>query len=200
MKKVLLTLSAVLMIGVTASAYSTVSAVSVEEPSTLEYKDETSLVDSDYYDDYTYYESDSDYDRDMSDEEIATFIGVFVVYGTIILIVLIPLYIYNGFAQTAIAKKLQHENPVWAWIPVMNLIQIFQMAELSPWLILLLLIPILGAFALLGFMIYAYWKIAEKLEFPGWIALFILINPLNLVVLGILAWGNPDMFKSSAKE
>ena len=176
MKKALLTLSAVLMLGITASAYSNVLAVSTNKMTYDEYEDS--------FDDYDYHGYDKnsyDYDSDLSDDDMTALIGFIVIYGIIILLIIIPLYIYNGFVQTAIAKKLHHKKPVWAWIPFLNIIQLFQMAELSPWLSLTILIPFLG----IGIFIYAYWKIAERLGFPGWITLFMLINPIYALVITV---------------
>jgi len=67
-----------------------------------------------------------------------------------------------------------------------------KMAGLPGWYtlaVLLPIIPVLGAVALAAAFVYFWWKIAEKLGKPGWWGILMIITPVNLVMIGIMAWG-----------
>lgn len=110
----------------------------------------------------------------------------------IALLIAIPLYIYSAWALMTIAKKTNTANAWLAWIPIANLYLMTQIAQVPWWTMLVILIawiPILGSLALLGVMIWWWWKICEKRNFPGWWSLLITFIPIvNLVMLGIVAW------------
>jgi hypothetical protein len=38
-------------------------------------------------------------------------------------------------------------------------------------------------------MIYFWWKIAEAVKRPGWWGILLIIPIVNLVVIGLMAWG-----------
>ena len=107
------------------------------------------------------------------------------------LIVALVLYIYMALALMTIAKKTNTE-PAWlAWIPIANVWLMIKIAGLQWWWIFLLLLPIvpvIGAIAMYAAVIYIWWRIAEARKFPGWFALLMLIPLVNLVIVGIIAW------------
>src|SRR3989338_3295810 len=108
------------------------------------------------------------------------------------LIIGIALYIYFAFALMAIAKKTNTPNGWLAFIPIANVYLMTQIAKLPGWYtlaILLPLIPAIGPVALMVVMAYFWWKICEQLGKPGWWGVLTLIPVVNLVIMGMLAWG-----------
>tara|TARA_Y100000310_G_C20695757_1_gene825583 strand:- start:4928 stop:5311 length:384 start_codon:yes stop_codon:yes gene_type:complete len=103
-----------------------------------------------------------------------------IITGLIFLIV----YIYIALALMTIAKKTNTENAWFAWIPILNLILMAKIAQMSAWLLLLILVPI----ANLIIIIMLWWKIAVRREFSGALSLLTLIPLINLIIIGILAW------------
>ena len=49
--------------------------------------------------------------------------------------------------------------------------------------------PAVGGLAVAAIMVFLWWKIAEVLKRPGWWGILMIIPIVNLVFMGILAWG-----------
>ena len=120
--------------------------------------------------------------------------GIFLTFGVI-------LYVYVSLTTYAIAKKLKHPMPWLAWIPIANNILLWQISDTPQWTVicyfaglLLAWVPILGwliSFVTLAIMIYWWWKVCEKLHWPNWWPIFIIIFlPVWLVFMGIMAWSD----------
>ncbi|MEK6889453.1 MAG: hypothetical protein AABW80_05095 [Nanoarchaeota archaeon] len=125
---------------------------------------------------------------------IATLIASFFV---LILLIGIALYIYTSLAFMSIAKRTKCKySPGIAWIPAVGPSLISSnIAKMHWWPILLLIgafIPFIGIIFSLVLVVYStiwMWKTFEALERPGWWAILSFIPVLNLVLLGIAAWG-----------
>jgi hypothetical protein len=103
----------------------------------------------------------------------------------------LALYIYVAVALMAIAKRTNTPNGWLAFIPIANIYLMTQIAGLSAWytlVILLPIIPLIGYIAMVIIMIYFWWKIAEAIKKPGWWSLLLLIPIVNFVIVGIMAW------------
>ncbi len=112
--------------------------------------------------------------------------------GTTSLIITIVMYIYFAIALMSIAKKTNTPNGWLAFIPIANVYLMTQIASLPAWYtlaILLPIIPLLGGLAMLVAMVYFWWKIAEAINKPGWWGILIIIPVVNLVIVGMMAWG-----------
>lgn len=106
------------------------------------------------------------------------------------LIIFVALYVYGALALMAIAKKTKTKNAWLAWIPIANFYLVTQMAKMNGlWTLILLaaLIPF-GNLVALGVTIWFFWIIAERIKYPGWTSLLLLIPVVNLVILGLWAW------------
>jgi len=107
-------------------------------------------------------------------------------------IFLIALYIYMALALSSIAKRTNTKDPWLAWIPIANIYLATQIAKVSGWFtlaILLPFIPVIGSIASIAILAWIWWKIAEIRKRPGWWGILIAIIPVvNLVLIGILAW------------
>lgn len=109
----------------------------------------------------------------------------------------IAVWVYLSFAYTAIGKKAKLKNPELAWIPVVGpLIVTSKAAKMHWWPILLLIgfwIPVLNSILYIVVTVFAtiwLWKTFELINKPGWWALLCLIPIVNLVLLGVAAWGD----------
>jgi hypothetical protein len=120
-------------------------------------------------------------------------IGGLLAVGIVFLVLVsIGTYVYNSLAWMTIAKKVKHKKPWLAWIPFANISMWLQMGGFHWALVFLILIPILGWIALLVLMIISHWRVFEKLKYPGWLSLSIIIPKvggiLYLIVIGFVAW------------
>ena len=110
----------------------------------------------------------------------------------VFLIIGLALYVYSALALMFIAKKTKTKNGWLAFIPIANFYLMTQMAGKPAWwtlAILLSFIPFVGGLAVTAVSIYLFWLIAEKIHKPGWWSLLLLIPVVNLVIMGIMAWG-----------
>jgi hypothetical protein len=137
--------------------------------------------EDDFWSDTTY---DYDTTTDLTGAEAAAAIGIIMgIWG----IIMLPLYIYFALTLMTIAKKLGLKNGWFAWIPILNVILMFQCAGLSPWLFLLIFVPLANIIIL----IYAYMKIAERRGFESWLGILMIVPIAQLIIPGYLAWGEP---------
>lgn len=119
-------------------------------------------------------------------------VPIFAAMGIMLFFFIIAVYIYGALALMKIAKKLKTE-PAWlAWIPIANFYLMVKMVKWPWWTffaIFLPIIPILGNLALIVVVVMIWWNIAEALKRPGWFGILMIVPIVNLVVLGIMAWG-----------
>jgi len=167
---------------------------------------ETDSVTTTYDDEYDYDTYDYGYDGSYTTGEYdpypvdtttgtlagmaaLLFSGVMLVFS---IVIGLGSYIYCSLALMKIAKRMDHENPWFAWIPILNLVLMFQLGEQNPVLLLLLLIPGVGAVVVGVLSIIALMKICEKRGYDKMLGLLSLIPVANYVLLGVLAWGKKE--------
>lgn len=101
--------------------------------------------------------------------------GMFMVY----FIVGIVAYVVSALALMTIAKKLgKTEKSWWAWIPILNLLLLAELAGHEAWMGLICLVPVVGGF----FGLYLFYKVCEARNKPGWMALLMLIPCVGFFV------------------
>jgi hypothetical protein len=114
-------------------------------------------------------------------------------------LVVAGLYVFHSLAWSAIAKKLKYKRPWLAWIPFANIAMIFQLGKFHWAWVFLLLIPFAGWIAVTVLAIISMWRIFEKLRWPGWFSLGVVIprigGILYLVAIGFVAWGENNFGK-----
>ena len=118
------------------------------------------------------------------------------------------IYVYRSLAFMYIGKKTGDNLAPLAWIPyVGNAIVAYRASGMHwwPWifvgLYLVIMFPamifealILQIIGVLSGLVYGVfflvwlWKLFEKANWPGWMALLYIIPIVNLVVLGMVAW------------
>jgi uncharacterized protein DUF5684 len=96
------------------------------------------------------------------------------------------IYIYMALAVQTIAKKTNTENAWWAWIPILNVLLMLNIAKKPMWWVILFLIPIVG----LVISIIVWMAIAEARGKPNWWGILLIVPLLGLVVPGYLAWSD----------
>ncbi len=109
------------------------------------------------------------------------------------LVIGLAAYLYAAFALMAMARRSNTPNGWLAFVPIANVYLMTQIAGLPWWWILsilLAIIPVLGPILSGIAMIYIWWRIAERLGKPGWWSLLLLVPVINLVIIGLMAWGN----------
>lgn len=94
------------------------------------------------------------------------------------LVVLVICWVIGGITLSTIARKTGTPNEIWAWIPVLNILLMLQIADLPIWYIVLFFVPCVNLFVI----IYTWWKICEKRGKPGPIALLMLVPCVNFFV------------------
>jgi len=126
---------------------------------------------------------------------ITALLGIGFLGFVVFLVLMIAVYIYISIVYVQIAKKTNIKPAGIAWIPVVGPALITsRIAKMHWWPILLLIgvfVPMLSFAALVAFTVFFTiwsWKMFEKLRRPGWWALLCLISPVNLVLLGIVAF------------
>lgn len=160
----------------------------LEDP-TLYYQQTVSDY-SDYFDDSTVDIDPDEYLTNTMENTAAAWIATVFAGGLILVWSAIGLasYVYSALALMKIGRELGYQNPWYAWIPILNIIMLFNLGNQNPWLILLMLIPGIGALIVGILTIIALANIAEKRGYDKLIALLSLIPLGAYVLMYLLAW------------
>ena len=100
------------------------------------------------------------------------------------LVAFVALYVWLALALAAVFRKSGEEG--WkAWVPILNLVVLLRLGALSPWLLLLALIPGLGVVAVWVVVIIACHRIGGAFGYgPGMTVLAALLLPVWATVIG----------------
>lgn len=101
-------------------------------------------------------------------------------------LVMIAFYIYFSLALMVIANKTGTPNSWFAWVPILNLILMIQIARKPIWWILLFLIPIVN----IVILVILWMAIAEARNKPSWWGILMIVPLIGVVVPGYLAWAD----------
>jgi len=96
----------------------------------------------------------------------------------------LAMYIYTSLALQTIAKKTNTENAWMAWIPIINILLMLNIAKKPLWWIILCLIPLVN----IVILIIVWMAIAEARKKPNWWGILMIVPVVNLIVPGYLAW------------
>ncbi|WP_194397465.1 DUF5684 domain-containing protein [Microbacterium atlanticum] len=110
------------------------------------------------------------------------------VFGSLTSLLLFAgLYVWTALALSAVFGK-SGEEPWKAWVPVLNSAVVLRLAGLSPWLLLLALVPFLGWIPLVVVFVLAYYRLSVAFGFgAGMTVLAVLAFPVWASVVG---WGS----------
>ena len=79
-------------------------------------------------------------------------------------IILLALYVYTALAVQTIAQKTNTANPWLAWIPIVNIVLLLNIAKKPIWWIILCLIPFVNIIVI----IIVWMAVAEARNKPSW--------------------------------
>ena len=115
----------------------------------------------------------------MNAEASATVAGIL-----ISLLAVAAVYVWTALALSAVFRKSGEE--AWkAWVPVLNVIVLLQLGGLSPWLVLMALVPVLGGIALWVIVVIACYRVNVAFGHGvGMTVLAALLFPVWATVLG----------------
>lgn len=110
--------------------------------------------------------------------------------GMMIFMILISLsfYVYLAVCLMKLAQKTDTENAWFAWVPILNVILMLQIAKKPLWWLLLFFIPGIN----LVFIILVWMEIAKLVGKPEWWGILTIVPLVNLVVPGYLAFSSSD--------
>jgi len=114
-------------------------------------------------------------------------------FGLVGLIFGVVGYILFAVCMKKIAEKAGHtENSWWAWIPIMQILLIFQIAQKPMWWIILLIIPLVN----IVILIIVYMEVAKAVGKEGWWGIIAAFIPI--IGLPYLAFsdGGTEMARS----
>lgn len=118
--------------------------------------------------------------------------GLFALAGGIFLMVIILviiLYVIVAISLMRIAKRTNTENAWFAWIPILNLILMLQIARRPMWWLIFFLIPFINIVGIvLQFVIWV--DIAKRLGKPVWVG--ILAGLIPIIFVPYLAFSEGD--------
>ena len=130
----------------------------------------------------------SEYGSSAVDYSIDPTTGVVAaIFGGIILSMLLiglAFHVYLAICLIKIAKKTNTPNEWYAWVPVLNIILMLQIAKKPVWWFLMFFIP----FANIIFSILIWMEIAKRVNKPDWWGILIIVPFINFVVPGFLAF------------
>jgi len=106
------------------------------------------------------------------------------VLGFMWLIVLV-LYVYQALCWLYIAKRTNTPNGWFAFIPILNIILMLQIAKRPLWWIILYFIPIVNIVIAIMLIV----DVLKVLKRPTWWVIMQFIPIVNLIFMGLMAWG-----------
>ncbi len=111
------------------------------------------------------------------------------------LVVALVLYLWVAVSLSAVFRKAG-EQPWQAWVPVLNTVVFVRLGGLSPWLVLLAVVPVLGTLAFFVVAIIALQRINRSFGFgAGMTVLGALLFPVWASIVG---WGSARWLRGSA--
>ncbi len=110
--------------------------------------------------------------------------------------ILLALHIYLAISLMKIAKKSNTSNAWLAWIPILNVILMLQIAKKPLWWFFLFLVPIVNII----FSVLVWIEIAKAVGKPEWWGILIIIPFVGIVVPGYLAFSKSDQNISPSEQ
>jgi hypothetical protein len=98
----------------------------------------------------------------------------------------LAVYVYFALCLQTIAKKTNTENPWLAWIPIVNIILMLNIAKKPLWWIILMIIPLVN----IVIAIIVWMAIAEARGKPNWWGILLIVPVVGIIVPGYLAFSD----------
>lgn len=97
-------------------------------------------------------------------------------------------YLAVAFSLFTLAQKQSTPNAWFAFVPILQLVLLFQMVEMPVWYVALILIPCIGWIALWVFYMMAWMKLAERNGKPGFFGILCGVPLLGIIFPPIIAF------------
>jgi len=109
--------------------------------------------------------------------------GILLVFA----VVGLAFYVYFALALYTIANKTHTENAWMAWVPIIHIILMVNIAK-KPiwWAIVMIFVPLVNVV----FLILVWMAIAEVRGKPSWWGIMTIVPLMNLITPGYLAWAD----------
>jgi hypothetical protein len=104
----------------------------------------------------------------------------------VFLVIFAAIYVYFALAFSTIAKKTNTPNAWWAWVPILNIILLINIAKKPVWWVVLFFVPIVS----IVIAIIVMMGVAEARNKPNWWGILMIVPVVNFIVPGYLAWAD----------
>ena len=138
------------------------------------------------------YATSYDYSGTVSPDAAAGFLAIFAGFFMVILVVAIALYIFMAVCLMKIAKKTNTPNGWFAWIPVLNVVLMLQIAKKPVWWIILLFIPIVNMVWIV-LQILVWMAISRECGKEEWLGILIIVPVANIIIPAYLAFSKNNI-------
>lgn len=129
--------------------------------------------------------------QQISPDAAAGMMAFFAGFFIFMMIFFIILYVFYAVCLMKIANKSNTPNAWFAWIPILNVILMLQIAKKPLWWIILFLIP----FVNIVMMIVVWMQIAKAVNKPEWLGILMIVPIANLIIPAYLAFSKNDGVK-----
>ena len=102
------------------------------------------------------------------------------------LLFVLAVYAYFAVCLMRIAQKTNTPNGWFAWIPILNIVIMVQIAKKPLWWIVLFFIPLVNIAA----MIIIWMDVAVARNKPNWLGVLMIVPGANFIVPGYLAFSD----------
>lgn len=109
--------------------------------------------------------------------------------GVFLLIALtlgVGVYIYFALALRTIALKTGTPNAWLAWVPIVHLFLMLNIARRPAWWFVLLFVPLVN----IVIVVIIWMGIARQRRKPDWLGILMIVPLANIVIPGVLAWAD----------
>jgi len=96
----------------------------------------------------------------------------------------ILIYLYISLCIFILARRTEEDNAWWAFVPLLNLLLLLQIADKPVWWIFLFFVPILNILM----AVLVWMGVAEVRGKPSWLGILMVIPGVNLILMGYLAF------------
>ena len=98
------------------------------------------------------------------------------VWEQVLVVILTIVFLYGLYK---LDKALKGPHPIWMFIPLLNWVELFYLADENPWKIAWILLPVIGWLIFLYYAIKVLVRITRKAGYSALYVLLLLVPGLN---------------------
>ncbi len=126
----------------------------------------------------------------LTSDQVATlgmgaFFGAYIVF-MFILVVIVYVVMALSLSKIAMKTKTNVAHAWFAWVPILNVILMLNVAGYSGWYMFVLMVP----FVNIIFAIYVWMKISKACGKPDYLGILMLVPLANIILPLYLAYGD----------